>query len=1332
MEKDYNEILLQAIDTVITQRESELKFDKTIICTITDDSERASGLYKVTDGSVVFEAYSDNSYYSKNNQVYVNIPSGDLTQKKQITGRYTTDLVNDPIIYVRPLEKVANLAQITDLNKNLSASIEANGPKNEIKIGEFTGSYDTAIYDTLAIQADFQCLLDAYSMRGGRYGLRVHFAQVENGKEISGGDLFLDSMTDMFGNPYAYIAPMMQQQAHKFSSPIGIINTISIYLYQNGDFKYKEEGKEELTPLEPNGVPNIWVSNINIFLGTDVSQVADKTVKIYTNDNMNYSPDNLSRSIGLIWYNKTQDNKLLGFDDGEFHKDYAMGNSKIPEGDSNIYYWIEWYADDSSGAAKLISEGERISQEISCIPQITMTEVYVIVWRNGQKYKSNYLTFTNQTDKSHLVFGEDITLSIINDKNAQDAYPIYGEDNLAMPGEANKIRTIRVKPIWRLGSLENYDWTGTTIEWKVPEGASMIVAQPQIKTVNETITFEKAATFSYRLSEVYHELYFNNIITCTITVPSGFTVSATKNIAFSSQGTSGTDYTLVVKPTDNRIYGFSEGQAQLSEFEAKLLDLQGNEIAIGSCEQWPVDNVEFKSDAYNVIKGTAEALWAGRSVTLETLYPVIYSKDNNYRASVPTKIIYDSFGSLTKTMKNGAPLELFADNIKIYPDWEIIYSFKKPEIEENESNKNDWDIYRRKLSQMPQINNQGVYTLIAPSMYTGIKEYAYLKATYNNEIVWTSPLIIQQYKYGSDVLNNWDGETIIDNENNRILTNAFASGYMNENNAFNGVILGEIGNIDGQTQNRKTGLYGYKNGAQTYGFRDDGTAFIGNSGAGRIQFNGTEGIIASKDWIDNKGIILSKLPMGKTGSKWDLSNGALFLQGDQGYFDFNGSFLDIEVQNFQITSGNIKMNGNPSSGEDFLSIGDDNNYIKYTNPGTLSIKTNNLIIDTQQFKLSAEGNATFSGQINVNNQFTVSPNGSVAIGKEFYYNADTKELTLPKVTVDTISANQITSGNIGNNANITIGGIKINSNSVYSNPSLLQQVYEQKHSVTGNAYQITINNWGVSTAWNNICYRIVSGGKITIKSIGNIQIECYVIDTVPTGNNQSFTPRLRAINTSEVNFDLTNYTNSYLLINYNNTNTSFSISYPTGFSLHSNGNFQASNAIISGDITCNNLIATTSGQIAGFTINGTTLTSPNLILSPAGQANDGIVFKAGSALFQTYTQSISAVGFSGEIPTTDGYQLNAVTIIPGRVITYKDIRPSGMQFTHTYDSNTKTTACSFSGHVPLANTKYICSTVVTVQNDNITYAIEIKNTNDIYISGFQKSLQAMLRSLGQS
>jgi hypothetical protein len=35
------------------------------------------------------------------------------------------------------------------------------------------------------------------------------------------------------------------------------------------------------------------------------------------------------------------------------------------------------------------------------------------------------------------------------------------------------------------------------------------------------------------------------------------------------------------------------------------------------------------------------------------------------------------------------------------------------------------------------------------------------------------------------------------------------------------------------------GLYGYHEGAQSFGFKADGTAFIGKAGGGRIEFNGT-------------------------------------------------------------------------------------------------------------------------------------------------------------------------------------------------------------------------------------------------------------------------------------------------------------------------------------------------------------------------------------------------------------------------------------------------------------------------------------------------------------
>jgi len=170
------------------------------------------------------------------------------------------------------------------------------------------------------------------------------------------------------------------------------------------------------------------------------------------------------------------------------------------------------------------------------------------------------------------------------------------------------------------------------------------------------------------------------------------------------------------------------------------LDLQGNEITISEFNLDSASGDDFTPEAYNVIRASANVKWAERDIKLETLYPVIYSFKNQYHASVPIKIIYDSFSSLTKAMtSNGFPLKLF-DNNNVEIDnviWEIIYSFDTTS-----------SYYERKLSQMPQIkiSDDLVYRLIAPSMYTGIQEEAYLKAaiTIDGEsiIVWTSPLII--------------------------------------------------------------------------------------------------------------------------------------------------------------------------------------------------------------------------------------------------------------------------------------------------------------------------------------------------------------------------------------------------------------------------------------------------------------------------------------------------------------------------------------------------------------------------------------------------------------
>jgi len=63
---DYNEIICEAIDTIVKQRLSEIKFDETILCTIIDNSKREFGCYRVQYGNLSFEAFGENKTYKNN------------------------------------------------------------------------------------------------------------------------------------------------------------------------------------------------------------------------------------------------------------------------------------------------------------------------------------------------------------------------------------------------------------------------------------------------------------------------------------------------------------------------------------------------------------------------------------------------------------------------------------------------------------------------------------------------------------------------------------------------------------------------------------------------------------------------------------------------------------------------------------------------------------------------------------------------------------------------------------------------------------------------------------------------------------------------------------------------------------------------------------------------------------------------------------------------------------------------------------------------------------------------------------------------------------------
>lgn len=89
--------------------------------------------------------------------------------------------------------------------------------------------------------------------------------------------------------------------------------------------------------------------------------------------------------------------------------------------------------------------------------------------------------------------------------------------------------------------------------------------------------------------------------------------------------------------------------------------------------------------------------------------------------------------------------------------------------------------------------------------------------------------------YGNENINGWDGQVLIDKNNNCIYAAQVGAGYKNNDNQFSGVVMGKAA-LPGEAGDIKTGLYGFRNGEATFGFREDGTGFIGKSGS-RITLN---------------------------------------------------------------------------------------------------------------------------------------------------------------------------------------------------------------------------------------------------------------------------------------------------------------------------------------------------------------------------------------------------------------------------------------------------------------------------------------------------------------
>ncbi len=431
--------------------------------------------------------------------------------------------------------------------------------------------------------------------------------------------------------------------------------------------------------------------------------------------------------------------------------------------------------------------------------------------------------------------------------------------------------------------------------------------------------------FYFQISNLYRSSSMNNRIYCLV-VTDEASYEADISFSFGHFGTAGTQYTLSIIPASgsnqSALINIGDDIYPL-ELEARFTDCSNKELSelesptISWSWQSPnkgldiIENNKGKNCRsisgtlyesppvclYNVLE--CSAVWNrisddivlddNQALTLKTYYPVAFST-GYYYVDCPNMIIYNDMGLLDS--------QNYRTKLRIYNSqtgeeisnvsWSMLY-FSSGENSAGFKPAPDDLSFLSKVPRIEETKAQNTdiieYTLIPQDWYETdfeIRSVAICRDE-NDNLLWVQPIVILQNRWGSTILNNWDGKLTIDKDNNIVLSAAMVAGQKDGENRFTGVVMGRMDTLyeeanDLLTDSKVTGfgLYGLHEGAPSFGFTEKGTGFIGKSGSGRILFNGEESTIKSSS-RDEENIENNKLH----GLMLDFDNGILDILGSK-------------------------------------------------------------------------------------------------------------------------------------------------------------------------------------------------------------------------------------------------------------------------------------------------------------------------------------------------------------------------------------------------------------------------------------------------------------------
>lgn len=206
------------------------------------------------------------------------------------------------------------------------------------------------------------------------------------------------------------------------------------------------------------------------------------------------------------------------------------------------------------------------------------------------------------------------------------------------------------------------------------------------------------------------------------------------------------------------------------------------------------------------------------------------------------------------------------------------------------------------------------------------KPIGLLKVTVDGITIY-HPVPMYINTFGNEAINGWDGVEVFlgNDQDHAIFAPQVGAGEKDTDNKFTGVIMGKD-SAQKEGTKQLIGLYGYQQGETVFGLMENGKAFFGKAGQGRIEINGNDATIKGGGGGGSESgmtITLAKKDIDKDSEAIRIGNGN-FIVNYGGKLTAKSAVIDgtITAGAGSVIGGWTLSNNRLSSG-----ISSENNYV---------------------------------------------------------------------------------------------------------------------------------------------------------------------------------------------------------------------------------------------------------------------------------------------------------------------------------------------------------------------------------------------------------------------